>query len=130
LLVAIADERNDSVRLMISLGWPLSVEGEWGGTPLHLAAWNGRVSLVRQLIAHGAPINIRDSRFGSSPIAWAAHGSTYADHGRDEDYVTIVNLLLDAGATRAESYNQWNESPESMASPGVRKLLKARGFSV
>ncbi|MFN8666874.1 MAG: ankyrin repeat domain-containing protein [Gemmatimonadaceae bacterium] len=120
----------EMVRLMIALGWPLTQEGEWGGTPLHWAAWNGRVEMVRLLIAAGAPVNLRDSRYGSSPIAWCAHGSRYCERGNDEDYPAIAHLLLDAGATRAESYNRWNESPESMARPSVVAALRARGFAV
>ena len=37
-------------------------------------------------------------------------------------------LLLEAGATRAESYNRWNEPPESMARPSVVAVLRAHGF--
>ena len=128
--VAIGDNRHATVQLMLSLGWSLVDEGEWGGTPLHWAAWHGRLSLVCALLARGAPINVRDSQYGSSPIAWAAHGSTNAGHDHDGDYVAIVNLLLDAGATRTESHNRWNESPESMASPAVAGALKVRGFAV
>ncbi len=120
----------EAVRLMVSLGWPLTQEGEWGGTPLHWAAWNGRVDMVRLLLDAGAPVNVRDTRYGSSPIAWCAHGSRFCDRANDEDYPAIVHLLIDAGATRPESYNQWNESPESMARPSVVAALKARGFSV
>jgi len=127
---AINDNRAASIAVMLEVGWPLDGESEWGGTPLHVAAWHGRLALVEQLIAAGAPINVRDSNYGSSPIAWAAHGSTNAGHDRDDDYVAIVHALLDAGATRVESYNRWNESPESMASVGVHRAFKARGFTV
>ncbi len=116
--------------LMISVGWPLTQEGEWGGTPLHWAAWYGRVDLVRRLLAAGAPVNVRDSRYGSSPIAWCAHGSRYCERGNDADYPAIVNLLLDAGATRPESYNRWSEAPETLARPSVVAAFKARSFSV
>jgi ankyrin repeat protein len=128
LLDAIEDDRAASVALMLTLGWPLTTESAWGGTPLHWAAWRGRVTFVRQLIAAGAPINVRDRAYGSSPIAWAAHGSRYADHAGDVDYVAIVGALLDAGATRDASFNQWGESPESMAIEPVREALAARGF--
>jgi ankyrin repeat protein len=127
---AVIEERPESVALMIAIGWPLDAQAPWGGTPLHLAAWSGRVDMVRQLIAAGAPINQRDTRYGSSPLAWAAHGSTYAQTAPDEDYVSIVHALLDAGATRTASFNQWNESPESLASPAVKRALEARGFAV
>lgn len=128
--LAMNDDNDRAVALMLSLGWPLDSEGEWGGTPLHWAAWNGRVALVRQLIETGAPINMRDSSYGSSPIAWAAHGSINAAHDRPDDYVAIVHMLLDAGATRAESYNKWNESPENLAAAPVKAALKSRGFAV
>ncbi len=127
---ALAQGRYDTVRLMLELGWPLVHEGEWGGTPLHWAAWNGLTDMVRLLLEHGAPVNVRDSRYGSSPIAWTAHGSRFCSRANDEDYPAIVHLLLDAGATRAESYNRWNEAPETMARPSVAAALKARGFAV
>jgi ankyrin repeat protein len=134
LRFAIDDDREEAVSLMLSLGWPLTDEGEWGGTPLHLAAWHGKVHFVEQLLHHGAPVNARDSQYGSSPIAWAAHGSVNAPGdtpgARDADYVRIVHLLLDAGATRAESYNSWNESPESLATTPVAQAMRERGFAV
>ncbi|MCC6927754.1 MAG: ankyrin repeat domain-containing protein [Gemmatimonadaceae bacterium] len=127
--LALARGNFDTVRLMVALGWPLTQEGEWGGTPLHWAAWNGQVEMVRLLLAAGASVNVRDTRYGSSPIAWCAHGSRYCERGNDEDYPAIVHLLLDAGATRAESFNRWNESPEGMARPSVVEALRARGFA-
>ena len=72
--VAVFDDRIEVLQLMLSLGWPLTQESEWGGTPLHWAAWNGRVNMVKLLLESGAPVNVRDTRYGSSPIAWAAHG--------------------------------------------------------
>lgn len=125
---AVSDNRADVVRTMVAIGWPLDDEGEWGGTPLHWAAWNARVSMVSLLLQHGAPVNVRDTRYGSSPIAWAAHGSRWSGHGTDDEYVAITTMLLDAGATRAESFNFWNEALESFARPAVLRVLTARGF--
>jgi ankyrin repeat protein len=128
--LALTSGQFDAARLMIALGWPLTEDGEWGGTPLHWAAWNGFVDVVRLLLAAGAPVNQRDSRYGSSPIAWCAHGSRFCGRANDEDYPAIVHLLLDAGATRPEAYNQWNEAPESLARPSVVAVMRARGFAV
>jgi ankyrin repeat protein len=129
LALAVEEGREASVRLMVRLGWDLSAEGAWGGTPLHHAAWHGKVEMTQLLVDLGAPVNFRDSSFGSSPLAWASHGSTNGRPGHDDDYVAVTDILLRAGSTREASYNKWNESPESMASKAVAKLLKQRGFS-
>ena len=128
--VAVTEGQEDAVALMTSLGWPLDAEGEWGGTPLHWAAWNGRLPMVRLLVAAGALVNVRDSTYGSSPIAWASHGSLHSPPRADSDYVGIVHALIDAGATRTESYNQWGEAPESMARSDVAAAFRERGFGV
>jgi ankyrin repeat protein len=129
LLTALMDGRDDAVRVMLALQWPLTPESEWGGTALHWAAWNGRAEMVRQLLEHGAPVNVRDSRYGSSSLAWTAHGSRYCARANDEDYPAIVHLLLDAGSTRAEAINQWGEPPESLGRPSVVAVLQLRGFA-
>ncbi|WP_309671564.1 ankyrin repeat domain-containing protein [Gemmatimonas sp.] len=129
LHAAVDRNREASAGLMLRLGWPVTDEGEWGGTALHWAAWHGRPALVRLLLDHRAPVNVRDREYGSSPIAWASHGSMHSREGTDADYIAITNMLLEAGATRAESFNRWDESPESMASPGVAYVLQRRGFT-
>ncbi len=125
---AVFDNRTDSVRLMLALGWPLDDESEWHGTALHWAAWNGLPTLVRMLLERGAPVNVRDGEYGSSPIAWASHGSRHSQRGTEQDYLEIVELLLKAGSTREASFNRWGEAPESMAAPAIAALLRQRGF--
>jgi ankyrin repeat protein len=124
LMQAVEMNRTDSVQLMLDLGWSLTDESEWGGTPLHWAAWHGSEHTARMLVARGAPINVRDSQYGSSPIAWAAHGSTNSRHGSAESYAAIVTLLMTSGATQAESINRWNEPPDAMATEMVAALLR------
>lgn len=130
LTLAVEEDRADSVRLMVSLGWRLTDEGAWGGTPLHHAAWHANVDMTSLLLELGAPVNVKDSQYGSSPIAWAAHGSVNGRPDRQNDYAAVVELLIDAGSTREASYNNWNEAPEQLGSPAVRRVLKRRGFFV
>ena len=116
IVQAVYERREASLRLMAKLGFNLGAEGGWGGTPLHHAAWLGNAPLVKLLLEFHAPVNVRDSEFGSSPLGWAAHGSVHhADQGGD--YPAVVVALLDAGANRAASINKWGEPPEGMASP-------------
>jgi hypothetical protein len=80
---------------------------------------------VRLLIDLGAPINIRDGQFGSSPLGWTAHGSG-CHPGNDTAHCAIVDMLIEAGAERDASINKWGELPEGMASKQVAKHLAER----
>lgn len=44
-----------------------------GATPLHQAAWEGDLELIRRLLEAGADPSIADTRFGSTPLEWAEH---------------------------------------------------------
>ena len=128
VLRAAESGKDGAVRVLVSLGFDLGLEGPWGGTALHHAAWQGRVELVRALLAAGAPVNIRDRTHGSSPIAWAAHGSANC-RDADDDYVAVTDLLIDARAEREPSFNKFGEPPEDLASDVVADHLRARGFA-
>lgn len=127
---AVVHDNVPAIRLLMALGVSLGAEATGGGTALHWAAWNGRAEMVRALLSLGAPVNVRDGQFGSSPLGWAAHGSgQHRGRGRDGTYVGIVDALLDAGADRVTSINTWGEPPERLASATVAKHLAARGFT-
>jgi ankyrin repeat protein len=64
-----------------------SVDGTYGYTPLHGAAFHGNVSAARALIGHGANVRARETRYFGTPIGWA----TYARHRE------VVDLLLESG---------------------------------
>ena len=53
-------------------GDPNSRDDE-GATPLHQAAWEGDLPLIRRLLAAGADPSLTDGRFESTPLQWAEH---------------------------------------------------------
>ena len=106
-----------------SLAGVLSTEIGFAGTQLHWAAWRGQVGAVRTLIARGAPVNLRDRQFGSSPLGWAGHGSGNC-RAADDEYGEIVALLRAAGATREASINKWQQPPEALSSPRVAERFR------
>jgi uncharacterized protein len=67
----------ESVRLLLDLGFAvdaLDVRPRTPGwTPLHHAALKGHLPLVRELVARGAPLALREERYGGTPIGAAAH---------------------------------------------------------
>ena len=71
-----------------------------GGDPLHQAAWHGRGGTVDLLLRRGAdPVALSGAPTNSTPLAWAAHGSRYADSGGDA-YLGIGKRLVHEGAVR------------------------------
>src|SRR5918993_2284971 len=94
-----------------------------GSTALHYAANDGKVRLVRKLIAHGADVNAANAQWFRSVLAWAANnahlevlrvllahgarpdsldamhaaawGGSARGRGREQDYADTLRLLLD-----------------------------------
>jgi hypothetical protein len=127
IVQALWNGRTEAVRLMASFGFDVAITSE-GATLLHMAAWRGQVDMVKLLVSLGAPVNVRDTQHGSSPIAWAAHGSRWC-RSADDEYCAIADVLIDAGSEYAATFNKAGEPPEALASPGVRAHLVARGFA-
>ncbi|HET7535545.1 MAG TPA: ankyrin repeat domain-containing protein [Candidatus Didemnitutus sp.] len=98
---AAREGRGDAITLMKQLGFDTNLVDEQGVTPLHAAAWNGRVAAVRALIAAGAEINREENRFKGTPLSWVQHGSLF---NRDPagDYPACAAALLEAGALLPE----------------------------
>ena len=117
-----------ALRVFAALGFDLEVHGHGRSTPLHQAAWHGHVEAVRALLEAGVVVDPRESTYGSTPLAWAAHGSANC-RSADDEYLAIVDLLLDAGAQREPSYNHWGEPPENLCSEAVEARLRERGFA-
>jgi ankyrin repeat protein len=59
---------------------------EWGATPLHLAARDGRLEIVDVLLKAGARADIADDR-GSTPLHWAA------------GHPGVISILVERGAS-------------------------------
>ena len=128
VVVAAQNGNAAGIRALAAVGFDVALERHDSATPLHEAAWRGLVDAVRALVELGAPIDPRDRRYGSSPLAWAAHGSVNCRED-DEAYMAIIDLLLAAGATREPSFNAWREPPEALASEAVAEHLRAKGFA-
>jgi hypothetical protein len=84
------------VEALVQLG--LDVNEPCGGnpeTPLHSAAWDGRVETAKWLLDHGAKVDAVDN-YGRTPLISAATDGS----------VETVRLLLDSGADVHASYGQ------------------------
>jgi len=67
-------------------------------TGLHWAAHTGHAAIVQLLLDRSAPIEVKEERFGGTPLDWALHGWGEPERAQRESYYEIVALLVRAGA--------------------------------
>jgi ankyrin repeat protein len=79
---AVELRRPEAVRLLVRAGF--DVNGSGATTPLHQAAYDGDLAMVRLLIELGADPQRSDGVFASTPLGWAehAHATEVADYLR------------------------------------------------
>jgi len=95
---AAQDNNTKAVQLMLAAGWPTTVRGQHGGTPLHWAAFHGNAEMTEVILRFDPPLEWTDSDFNGTPLGWAIHGSEHGWHCQTGDYAKTVEALLRAGA--------------------------------
>ena len=63
----------ETVKQHLADGADVNVKDKVGGTPLHLAAFNGHKEIVELLIANGADVNAKSDDVGRTPLDLAIH---------------------------------------------------------
>jgi Ankyrin repeats (3 copies) len=80
-----------------------------GETGLHWAAYAGHADVVKVLLKWKAPVDIKDKRFGGTPMGWALYGWCEQPLGANlGGYYEVVARLVAAGATVEQ---QWLADP-------------------
>ena len=95
---AAVNNNTAAVKLMLRAGWPVDVRGPHGGTPLHWAAWHGNLEMMREILRHHPPLDLRDNAHNIPPLGWALHGSLHGWHAKDGDFAGVITALIAAGA--------------------------------
>ena len=88
--------RLDAVRLMLALGWPVDVPGDWDASALNQAAFRGDATMVRLLLAHGARWTERNG-YGGDALGSCLHAAANLPEPGG-DYAAVFALLLADGA--------------------------------
>jgi ankyrin repeat protein len=100
-LIADKAYANDTaaVSLMLDLGFDARVPGPENFEALRWAAFHGNAAMMRPLLRHDPPINVRDPSYGGTPLGNCLYGALHGWSGEssDCDYPATVQLLIDAG---------------------------------
>jgi ankyrin repeat protein len=156
--IAILDDSPD----LALLEWPGPDQGGrpfvTGSTALHYAANDGKVRLVRRLIACGADVNASNARWFRSVLAWAANnarietiqvllergakpdsldamhaaawGGSDRGKGMEQEYADTLRLLVEAGADVNDRRHPKKQTPlaVALASGNTGAIEFLRGF--
>jgi ankyrin repeat protein len=89
----------DAVRLMLDLGFPVAhPERSHGYTALHNAAWSGSADLIDLLIARGAPVDVVDPTFQSTPLGFAMYDCLVEKRHPEGEFGRVAKSLIEAGS--------------------------------
>jgi ankyrin repeat protein len=78
-----------------------------GETGLHQAAYGGHADIVDLLLERQAPLDIKDERFGGTPLGWALHGWCYPPpEAKRARHHEVVARLIAAGAGPAKNLDR------------------------
>ena len=95
LIKNIRSGKLDNVRALLNAGVSVDIDGSHGqpGLPMAMACFLGHVAIVKELVRHGAKVNLADNSISTSPLSMALRGNK-----RD-----VVRLLIELGVKVPES---------------------------
>jgi hypothetical protein len=111
--------------MLLDAGARPDLRGLFGETALHWAALFGEDRLAARLI-ECSDLNLKDEKYGSSPLGWAIHGwsnppdGNRANHRRQRE---VVELLI---AAKVLVEPDWVESENVRAHPAIFAALQSR----
>ena len=110
---AIYHGRRDIAILLLECGADMEIRGSWDQTALYIASYRGCVDIVRQLISHGADLNVecKDSDVYHGDVKWTPLHVAIC-----KGTPPIARTLLEHGANPNATDNDWGATALHVAS--------------
>jgi ankyrin repeat protein len=107
--------RLDAVRLMLELGWPVDVRGDWHASALNQAAFRGDAAMVQLLLDHGARWH-EPNGYGGDAVGSCLHAATN-EPNPSGDYAAVLSLLMADGAPAPRDAENLPDELRALLSP-------------
>jgi ankyrin repeat protein len=114
LAKAVSVHSIDIARALIAHGADVNVSADDGEMPLHVAAYNGDIAIVKLLIDGGARIDVREAQNGFTPLHLAIYKKHY-DVGR---------ILVESGADLVATTNDGRNAIDMAERSGDKEFYE------
>lgn len=119
-LPAMAESGNrDAVRLMVELGWPITVRGgDWQASAINHAVFRGDAALARFLLDRGASWTERHAFNDnvSGTLAWASRNRPFEPGDHHGDWIGCAQVLVEHGMPADVAQNFGDDVADYLAS--------------
>jgi len=88
------------VEKFIASGADVNSKNKSGVYPLHWAAWNGNIELVKKLVEKHANVDVMDGYRDETPLSWAAK----------KGHLEVVKFLVEKGGATVNNYDRYKET--------------------
>jgi hypothetical protein len=107
---------------LLDAGADPTCRGTFGETALHWAAMLGEDRLAARLLP-GSDVDLKDQKYGSSPLGWAIHGWSNPPAGSRGHQREVILLLFAAGA---QIDPEWLKSEKVCSDSSILSMLQTR----
>ena len=115
ILQKMLNRKDASGNRLVDINW---IHTEDGLTPLHIAAINGHVDVVKFLLEQGADYSYKEGRMQETPVNFAFGLEKHEEDAQKKERLTEIRQLLEVAAMKADE------------KVGGRKKTKARKIKV
>ena len=98
LIAAASMYLSDLGEFYLSQGADTHIQGCYGGTALHWAAWCGLPSLVKKLIPLSVDLNQKCFEYEATPLFWSIHGLKQDKRSSRANHLACVKHIVESGA--------------------------------